>query len=258
MKKLILISLVAVFLTSMSMFGEVPYYVLDTNWSSCYQIQMASCTDCTSQLLTETINYLGCPCDVTYKISTCNCPEERTFVEILYIRVNISTPPPCVFLVNLIHPDFPNLDMNNYRWLESQIYDNIIGRLFVRDSSNYHCPDTNKSFSYFEASCKMVCTVGLSAPGQPEALLWLPKYCTPTGCCTTQYEYCVQTDGSIFKRVTMTGDQVCEGTEPSEPCPNPGTPTIGGDHIIIGGIDYTVTWVNATECSAICYPPEQP
>ncbi|MBX3043297.1 MAG: hypothetical protein KIT33_13785 [Candidatus Kapabacteria bacterium] len=258
LKKIYLITtVVGIFLiiSSTNLFGQVPYYVIDTTFSPCYQLQFTECNDCDSTIVTETILIEGCPCIVTYKITNCNCPEPRTFVEILYIRVNINFPPPCVVLINKVHPDFPELNMDNYQNLMKDIYDDIFNRLFDAVSNNYPCPEMQKSFYYLEATCKMVCTVGLSAPGQPDALLWLPKYCTPTGCCTTEYQYCKNPDGSIVRSVIRTGGGVCEGTQPSEPCPIPGSgPT--AQQININGIYYNVTWVNASECTAVCIPIE--
>ncbi len=237
-----------------SVLADVPWYVIDTTYSPCYQDQFTGCTDCDSAIVTETIIIDDCPCKVTYKISNCNCPEPRTFVEILYIRVDIYFPPPCVALINYVHPNFPTPNMEGYQWLQSRIYETLFNNIFDAVADDYPCETKKKFFYYFEASCQMLCVLGLSAPGHPDAILWLPKYCSPKACCATEYIYCKDVVADSTKReIIKTGGGICDDALPTEPCPEPG---IGpaAQPILIDGILYNIIWVNSTECTAVCGP----
>jgi hypothetical protein len=172
----------------------------------------------------------------------------------LYIRVNVTTPPACSLLVKKVHPEFPNeLNMENYKWLLYEMYDDIMDELFMSDANNYPCDDYKKYFEYLSANCEMLCGFGYSNPATGEyGTTFLTKPCVPSGCCTVRKEYCLDEFGVMQKRELMTGNQVCEGTMQSSPCPQVGAT------MNIDGIIYTINWVSSTDCRAVCFPPSEP
>ena len=256
-KKIALIAMIFCSLTILKtteVLCQVPTYVHSTEWSACYQNRMAGCTDCTEQIITAPMIFEDCLCQVTYKVATCNCPEVRTFVEILYIRIESWQIQPCYDLVQTVHPGFPPaLNMENYKWLLYEMYDDIMDQLFMSDANNYPCPESKRYFEYLSANCEMMCAFGwANAAGDHYGATFYTQPCIPSGCCTVQKEYCLDEFGQMREDEFMTGNQVCEGTMQSTPCPQV------GDTIIINGIIYPIVWVSSTECRHTCFPPSRP
>jgi len=264
MKRIIKIYYIFAFLL---MFGSSFVYSqtsLGRPFTSCYQQDFALCSNCsieTTGNITIPVNFQGITCDITvfYRMKTCDCPEPTVFIDLNYIKVNIYD---CPDLICFLHPGPPEpppsdngcinnpLDQSNYDALEITLYKDLDSVLFQSIKSQFPCPEKMRFRKYAIASCKKVCGARLSAPGEPDAVVYVPKICNDEVCCYTDFLFCQnQYDETIWERLP---------SQLSEPCPvNPsGPPCLSvNDTVDILGITYTVTMVMNSECTAGCTNP---
>ncbi len=239
-----------------------------TPFNSCYQTLFSQCTPgCgTEAEVSKAIPYNGCEIIVTYKIRHCECPTPTTFIQINYIRINISEPEACCDLVCYLFPPGPftkNCNPNQHNLncynnppnsarlfdLTQNLYDQLSDSIFNDVRLQYTCPQKLTIKYFWPSECFGLCLYDLSRSvpgGEEKAFVIVPNVCQTGFCCGKTLTYCKDLLGVIQKTVTTTTGNVYCGDEYTPQC------KLIGESFNLDGTIYTITNVRTTECYSPC------
>lgn len=240
---------------------------LPSRFNDCYQDEFNNCTNCTpEQRHSIDMPYQGCNVRVTYVTRTCDCPQPQVFIEIVYFRINISTPQACCDLICQLFPPGPYTQncgnhslhcINNppdhvaYKQMGDQLYDDLLEMLFNQVKDQYDCPNEYSIKYYWPSECFGFCTYDLQevGPSGRDEVLMIPTACNDNGCCEITHTYCKDQSGNIVK--TVTGSSTIVNCGPEQP-PHIQCSIQVGTQITFGTTNYVVTRVRNTPCQASC------
>lgn len=263
MKNIIVLATLYVCFMSFEVFAQY-----GTPFNSCYQTLFSECIPgCgTESEVTKTLPYNGCSIEVTYKIRHCECPTPTTFIQINYIRINISEPEACCDLICYLFPPGPfpkNCDPNQHNLncynnppntarlfdLTKDLYYQLSDSLFNDVDSLYTCPNKLTIKYFWPSECFGYCIYNLSmwvTGGEQRAFVIAPTVCNSGFCCGKTLTYCNDILGIIHKTETQTTGEVYCGEEYTPQCLPIGQP------YNLNGAIYTIMNVRTTECYSPC------
>lgn len=219
-------------------------------FSHCYQEKFEDCSNCSdSVVLSKSISYMNCDVIVVYKKMHCECPEPITFIDIEFLYVDLTS---CPALLCWLHPG-PTpcinnpLDVSRYHIFETDMYELLASRLFIEDSSLYHCNTVNKYRYYYPGQCVRTCyyqILGTNGGG----MIYMEEACEGIiGCCGKEFVKCVNTDGTINSYSNLISDPyICFGGYPPPCYYNENDPIWIGNQLMY------VQSVSVTNCFSVC------
>jgi len=246
-------------------------------FNQCYQGDISNCQNCADSTIVTRVIYWNarpsCPVSITYMLKHCYCPPvgEKTFVEIK----DVSFPKKddtvlCGDLMRYLYRMWRiplGVDVDSFKVFMHGIYEQLMDSLFVKESSNYICPNSITYQIYWPGSCSAVCqAIGTDlATGLKLPLARLVP-CDFELCCQRTYTICMLPGGGISKTMhSITGEFTCYLPYVPECEWHNGDiiryfyGTIGENgQVYLHDAQLLLSDVNVSDCKTFCDDPQKP
>lgn len=198
-----------------------------------------STKDCTDNLETKQMTYMGCTITIYYHRLVCGSSYYYQIDDITYFG-----DAGCVNLHLYLHPQGQAIpDAGRFFKMMRDVYKMLFDDYFHFVQNNYICPNYMEFNYWWPGDCSMACETILANGNH----IWTVHSCQALACCGKRFVYCYdpqQQKAVVHENTYWVGTACPPQTYPdSSKCP-----TVGN---YIGGI--LITAVNTTYCISTCH-----
>lgn len=145
-----------------------------------------------TSMLVILADFPGCSLFVNYSFRVCSSNSALVQIYVLDITIGAG----CASVTQFLKPN-GFVDASRVRRLKQKAFRHITETLFEPEKHNYICPNSKKTYSFWEGTCQKVCELVYS----DGTIGYVTKDCETDYCCGIERQYCWNQNTSQVDKV---------------------------------------------------------